>query len=40
MDDNECLKWCLVRYLRPPDRTPARARKTDKDLQENFILKI
>ena len=23
-DDNECFKWCLVRYLNPADHPPAR----------------
>ena len=23
-DDNECFKWCLVRYLNPADHHPAR----------------
>ena len=30
-DDNECLKWCLVRYLHPADLHPSRIRKVDKD---------
>ena len=24
IDDNECFKWCLVRYLNPADHPPAR----------------
>ena len=23
-DDNECFKWCLVRYLNPADHHPAK----------------
>ena len=29
-DDNECLKWCLVRYLNPADRNTIRITKADK----------
>ena len=28
--NDECFKWCLVRYLNPEDNYPARIRKTDK----------
>ena len=31
IDDNWCFKWCLVRYLHPADRHPARITKSDKD---------
>ena len=31
IDDNECFKWCLVRYLNPADHHPARITKFDKD---------
>ena len=27
MDDNECFKWCLVRYLHPTGHHPSRIRK-------------
>ena len=40
IDDNECFKWCLVRYLHPPGHPPARARKVDKILQEKYTIKI
>ena len=30
IDDNECFKWCLVRYLHPADHHLARIRKVDK----------
>ena len=30
-DDNECFKWCLVRYLKPADHQPARITEADKD---------
>ena len=32
IDDNECLKWCLVRYFNPADHRPERIRKIDKEL--------
>ena len=30
--DNECVQWCLVRYLHPADHHPARIRKVEKSL--------
>ena len=30
IDDNECFKWCLVRYLHPSDCNPAGIKKNDK----------
>ena len=30
-DDNECFKWCLVRYLNPVDHYATRNTKADKD---------
>ena len=30
-DDNECFKWCLIRYLNPADHQSARITKVDKD---------
>ena len=32
IDHNECLKWCLVRYLYPADHHPARTANADKDI--------
>ena len=29
IDDNECFKWCLVRYLDPADHDPTRIKKAD-----------
>ena len=29
-DNDECFKWCLVRYLNPEDNYPAKIRKIDK----------
>ena len=30
IDDNECFKWYLVRYLNPVDHNPRRITKADK----------
>ena len=32
IDDNECFKLCLVRYLNPANHDPTRITKADKDL--------
>ena len=29
IDDNECVKWCLVKYLHPPDHNPRKITKAD-----------
>ena len=29
-DDNECFRWCHIRYLNPQDKDPQRIKKTDK----------
>ena len=34
IDDDECFKWCLVRYLHPVDRNPIRIAKADKDFSK------
>ena len=31
IDDNDCFKWSLVRYLNPADHNPARITKAVKD---------
>ena len=31
IDNKECFKWCLVRYLNPAELNPRRIRKADKD---------
>ena len=36
IDDNECFKWSLVKYLYPADCNPARITKADKD----FVKKL
>ena len=38
-DDNECFKWCLVRYLHPADHNPKRITKAVRILQKDLILK-
>ena len=35
-NDNECFKWCLVRYLNPADHLPARITEADKDFEKTF----
>ena len=30
IDDNDCFKWCLVRYLRPADHNLRRITKAEK----------
>ena len=39
IDNNECLKWCLVRYLNPSDRNPAKITKAGKDFAKTFHFK-
>ena len=34
INDTECLKWCLVKYLQPTDYNPRRIRKAAKILQK------
>ena len=47
INDNECFKWRIVRYLKPEECNPARITKSDKDLAKKlefkdfeFLLKI
>ena len=35
-DDNECFRWCHIRYLNPQDKNPQRIKKSDKE----FIKKL
>ena len=39
IEDNECFKWCLVRYLNPADHNPRRITKADKDFAEKLDFK-
>ena len=38
-DDNECFKWCLVRYLNPADHNPRRITKADNDFATRLDFK-
>ena len=38
-NDNECFKWCLVRYLNPADHNPRRITKADKDFAKSLDFK-
>ena len=39
IDDNECLKWYLVRYLHPVDHNPKRITKADQDFPKKLNFK-
>ena len=39
IDDNECFRWCLVRYLIPPDHNQARITKAIKDFAKKLYFK-
>ena len=45
-DDNECFKWCLVRYLHPANHYPTGSKNTGKlfgdeiDFDEIFTQNI
>ena len=39
INDNECLKWRLVRYLHPTDQTLRRITKADKDFRREIYFK-
>ena len=38
-DDNDCFKWCLVRYLNPADYHPARITKANKNFAKRLGFK-
>ena len=38
-DDNECFKWCLVRYLNLADHNPKRIARADKDFAKRLDFK-
>ena len=47
MNDSECFKWCIVRYLHPADHHPAKNRLIDKIVADalyfediKFLVKI
>ena len=39
IDDNECFKRYLVRYLHPADHHPDRVTKADKDFERKYDFK-
>ena len=39
IDDNECFKWNIVRYLNPTDRHPERITKTNKEFAKKLDFK-
>ena len=39
IDDNECFKWSLIRYLCLEDYDPEIIIKTDKNFPKRLILK-
>ena len=39
VDDNECFKWFLIRYVNPADHHPARITKADEDFAKKLHFK-
>ena len=39
MNDNECFKLCLVRYLNPADHQPVRITEADEDFAKRIDFK-
>ena len=37
--DNECFRWCLVRYLNPVTKNPAKIRNVDRRFAKQFNFK-
>ena len=37
-DDNECFKWCLVRYLNPADYNPNKDYTRRLDFKDNHKI--
>ena len=35
-EDNECFRWCHIRYLRPQGKDPQRIKKSDKEYIKNL----
>ena len=35
-DDNECFRWCHIRYLNPQEKDPQRIKKSDKRMVEDL----
>ena len=36
IDDDECFKWWLVRYLNPADRNPTRITRTEREFAKKL----
>ena len=39
IDDNECFKWFIVRYVNPTDHDPRRITKANKDFTKKIDFK-
>lgn len=39
MDNKECFKWFLIRYLNPADRNPAKIIRVDRELIKQLDFK-
>ena len=35
-EDNECFRWCHIRYLNPQEKDPQRIKKSDKRMVEDL----
>ena len=35
-EDNECFRWCHIRFLNPQDKNPQRIKKSDKQYVDNL----
>ena len=40
IDDNECFKWSIVRYLHPADHNPKKIIKADKYFAKKLDFKV
>ena len=39
-EDNECFRWCHIRYLNPQEKNPQRIIKSDKRVVDQFYLTV
>ena len=39
IDDHECLKWCLIRYLNPKDHNLRKITKANQEFAERINFK-
>ena len=37
MNDNECFRWCLAKYLNPANKNPVKIRNADEEFPKQFI---